>query len=84
LSEDLISGHVKKWINAWNSKNINSILSLYGNNSVEFSSPKIKKLFLDYETNTITNKNDLKNTGKNYKIHLITHKNIMNYLIYWD
>ena len=53
LSQDLISHHIKQWINAWNSKDIDMILSLYCDN-IEFSSPKIKKLFLDYKTNTIT------------------------------
>lgn len=40
-------------------QDIDSILSLYSD-SLHFASPKIQKLFLDYKTNTITNKNDLK------------------------
>ena len=59
LSHDLISNHIKQWINAWNSKDIDTILSLYSDN-IEFSSPKIKKLLSDYKSNTINNKNDLK------------------------
>ena len=58
LSQDLISNHIKQWINAWNSKDIDLILSLYSN-IIEFSRPKIKKLFSDYDINII--KDSLKN-----------------------
>jgi hypothetical protein len=59
LSQDFISNHIKQWINAWNSKDIELILSLYSDN-IEFSSPKIKKLFSDYDTNIIKDKDSLK------------------------
>jgi ketosteroid isomerase-like protein len=59
LSQDFISNHIKPWINAWNSKDIELILSLYSDN-IEFSSPKIKKLFSDYDTNIIKDKDSLK------------------------
>jgi ketosteroid isomerase-like protein len=59
LSQDLISNHIKQWINAWNSKDIDTILSLYCDN-IELSSPKVKKLLSGYETNIINNINDLK------------------------
>ena len=59
LSQDFISNHIKQWINAWNSKDTDVILSLYSDN-IEFSSPKIKKLFSDYETNIINDKDNLK------------------------
>lgn len=59
LSEDLITKYINKWINGWNSKDIDLILSLYCDN-IEFSSPKIKKLFSDYKTNIINNKTDLR------------------------
>ena len=59
LSQDFISNHIKQWITAWNSKDTDVILSLYSDN-IEFSSPKIKKLFSDYETNIINDKDNLK------------------------
>ena len=59
LSQDLISNHIKQWINAWNSKDIDTISSLYCDN-IELSSPKVKKLLSGYETNVINNKKDLK------------------------
>ncbi len=59
LSQHFISNHIKQWINAWNSKDIELILSLYSDN-IEFSSPKIKKLFSDYDTNIIKDKDSLK------------------------
>jgi ketosteroid isomerase-like protein len=59
LSHDFISNHIKQWINACNSKDVELILSLYSDN-IEFSSPKIKKLFSDYDTNIIIDKNVLK------------------------
>jgi hypothetical protein len=59
LSQDFISSHIKQWINAWNSKDTDVILSLYSDN-IEFSSPKIKKLFSDYKTNIIKDKDNLK------------------------
>ena len=60
LSQDFISDHIKHWINAWNSKDIELILSLYSDN-IKFSSPKIKKLFSDYDINIIKDKDSLKN-----------------------
>jgi hypothetical protein len=59
LSQDFISNHIKQWINAWNSKDIGALLSLYSDN-IEFSSPKIKTLFSDYKTNIINDKDNLK------------------------
>jgi hypothetical protein len=59
LSQGFISNHIAQWINAWNSKDTDVILSLYSDN-IEFSSPKIKKIFSDYKTNTIKDKNNLK------------------------
>ena len=55
LSHDFISNHIKQWINAWNSKDMELILSLYSDN-IEFSSPKIKKLFSGYDINIIKDK----------------------------
>jgi ketosteroid isomerase-like protein len=59
LFQDFISNHIKQWINAWNSNDIDGILSLYSND-VEFTSPIIKKLFSNYKINFINNKNNLK------------------------
>ena len=59
LSQDFILNHIKQWTNAWNSKDIELILSLYSDN-IQFSSPKIKNLFSDYDTNIIKGKNGLK------------------------
>ena len=59
LYEDFISNHIKQWINALNSKDMDVILSLYSDN-IELSSPNIKTLFSNYKTNIIKDKNNLK------------------------
>jgi ketosteroid isomerase-like protein len=61
--------HVKKWINAWNSHDLKTILSMYSED-IEFSSPKIKVFFPKTQLTKITNKKDLTayftNALKNY------------------
>ena len=51
--------HIHKWTKAWNDHNIKEVLSLYSEN-ILFSSPKIKSIFPNRISATITNKKDLK------------------------
>jgi SnoaL-like domain len=50
--------HIQRWVKAWNDHDIKEILSLYSEN-ILFSSPKIKSVFLNRVSATITNKKDL-------------------------
>lgn len=57
-SESSAKTHVEKWINAWNSHDLKTVLSLYSDN-IEFSSPKIKVVFPDRKSSKVTNKSEL-------------------------
>ena len=50
--------HIQRWVKAWNDHNIKEILSLYSEN-ILFSSPKVKLLYPNRTSATITNKKDL-------------------------
>jgi hypothetical protein len=50
--------HIQIWVKAWNDHTIKEILSLYSEN-ILFSSPKIKSVFPNRISATITNKKDL-------------------------
>ncbi len=58
ITESFAKDHVDKWINAWNTYNLNAILSFYSED-VEFRSPKVKAVYPDRISATITNKRDL-------------------------
>ena len=58
ISETFANQHMKKWIDGWNNHDIKTVLSMYSEN-IEFSSPKIKIVFPDYNTSKINNKKDL-------------------------
>lgn len=51
--------HIDKWTKAWNEHNLKQILSLYSDNIV-FHSPKVKVVYPNRNSATITNKKDLK------------------------
>jgi hypothetical protein len=50
--------HIHKWIRAWNDHNLREVISLYSEN-ISFSSPKIKAVYPNRDSSTITNKKDL-------------------------
>ncbi len=58
LSESFVKDHVDRWINAWNNKDLKTVLSMYTNN-IQFYSPKIKLVFPELKSEKINNKKDL-------------------------
>lgn len=88
LSQKFANEHVKKWIDCWNNRDLETILSMYSDN-IEFSSPKIKIVFPDRNTSKINNKKDLERywslaLKKNYPNLKFTAKEVFvinNYII---
>lgn len=58
-SESFAKEHVDKWVSAWNSHDVEAVLALYSDD-IEFSSPKIKVVFPERKSSTVTNKTDLR------------------------
>jgi hypothetical protein len=58
IDDTFASEHIHKWIKAWNDHNIKEVLSLYSD-IISFSSPKIKAVYPNKTSSTITNKKDL-------------------------
>ena len=58
IDDTFASEHINKWTKAWNDHNIKEVLSLYSDN-ILFSSPKIKSVYPNKTSSTITNKKDL-------------------------
>ena len=58
IDDTFASEHMHKWIKAWNDLNIKEVLSLYSD-IISFSSPKIKAVYPNKTSSTITNKKDL-------------------------
>jgi len=54
----MANAHVKRWIEAWNKHDLQTVLSMYSE-EIEFSSPKIKAVFPERTTSKIKNKKDL-------------------------
>ena len=50
--------HIQRWTTAWNDHNINEVLSLYSED-ILFSSPKVKSVYPNQTSATITNRKDL-------------------------
>lgn len=50
--------HVKKWINAWNNQELDTLLEMYSDD-VQFSSPKVKIVFPDRKSSQLSNKKEL-------------------------
>jgi hypothetical protein len=59
LSESFAKEHVERWINAWNNRDLETVLSMFTEN-IEFYSPKIKVITPKFESEMVNNKNDLK------------------------
>ena len=60
-SDSFATGHIDKWVNAWNNHGLKTVLSMYSD-SVVFSRPK-KVVFPERESSKITTKAILKGIG---------------------
>ena len=58
LDDTFVKAHIHRWTKAWNDHNIKEVLSLYSEN-ILFSSPKVKSVYPNRTSATITNKKDL-------------------------
>jgi hypothetical protein len=58
LSNLFIKAHIERWTNAWNNKDLKTVLSMFADN-IQFSSPKIKILLPELNSEKIDNKKDL-------------------------
>ncbi len=56
LSDLFIKAHIKRWTNAWN-KDLKTVLSMFTDN-IQFSSPKIKIVLPELNSEKIDNKKD--------------------------
>ena len=59
ISESFAKEHIERWINAWNNKDLETVLSMFADN-IEFSSPKIKMITPEFNSEKVNNKKDLK------------------------
>ncbi len=58
MDDTFAKEHIRRWTKAWNDHNIKEVLSLYSEN-ILFSSPKLKLVYPNLTSATITNKKDL-------------------------
>src|SRR5437773_3967878 len=58
IDDTFAKEHIHRWTKAWNNHNIKEVLSLYSEN-ILFSSPKVKSVYPNRTSTTITNKKDL-------------------------
>jgi SnoaL-like domain len=58
IDDSFVKQHTIRWTKAWNDHNIKEVLSLYSEN-ILFSSPKIKSVYPNRTSATISNKKDL-------------------------
>jgi hypothetical protein len=58
IDDTFAKEHIRRWTKAWNNHNIKEVLSLYSEN-ILFSSPKVKSVYPNRTSATITNKKDL-------------------------
>ncbi|MFL6523267.1 MAG: DUF4440 domain-containing protein, partial [Nitrososphaera sp.] len=56
--EAFAKDHVEKWVKAWNNHDIETVLTMYSD-EIEFSSPKIRIVFPERKSSTVTNKKEL-------------------------
>jgi len=78
--EALAKDHVEKWVKAWNNHDIETVLTMYSD-EIEFSSPKIRVVFPERKSSTVTNKKELEEYWmralKNFpKLHFIPKQTI--------
>lgn len=59
ISETFTKEHIERWINAWNNKDLETVLSMF-TEDIEFYSPKIKVITPEFNSEKVNNKQDLK------------------------
>lgn len=59
ISDSFAKEHIERWINAWNNKDLETVLSMFADN-IEFYSPKIKVITPEFNSGKVNNKQDLK------------------------
>ena len=59
ISDSFAKEHIERWINAWNNKDLETVLSMF-TEDIEFSSPKIKVITPEFNSEKVNNKQDLK------------------------
>ena len=58
IDDTFVKEHIRRWTKAWNDHNTKEVLFLYSEN-ILFSSPKVKSVYPNRTSATITNKKDL-------------------------
>ena len=59
ISDSFAKEHIERWINAWNNKDLETVLSMF-TEDIEFSSPKIKLITPQFNSEKVDNKQNLK------------------------
>ncbi|MDQ6723773.1 MAG: nuclear transport factor 2 family protein [Thermoproteota archaeon] len=59
LSDLFVKEHIKRWIDAWNNKDLETVLSMF-TDDIQFLSPKIRTILPELNSEKIDNKKDLK------------------------
>jgi len=59
ISDSFAKEHIQRWINAWNNKDLETVLSMF-TEDIEFFSPKIKVITPEFNSEKVNNKQDLK------------------------
>ncbi|HYO05496.1 MAG TPA: nuclear transport factor 2 family protein [Phototrophicaceae bacterium] len=73
ISDSFAKAHIERWINAWNDRDLDTVLSMFADN-IEFYSPKIKVITPEFNSEKVNNKQDLKHywstaLGKITRLH---------------
>ena len=59
ISDSFVKDHIERWINAWNNKDLETVLSMF-TEDIEFYSPKIKVITPEFNSEMVHNKQNLK------------------------
>jgi ketosteroid isomerase-like protein len=59
ISDSFAKEHIERWVNAWNNRDLETVLSMF-TEDIEFSSPKIKVITPEFNSEKVNNKKDLK------------------------
>jgi hypothetical protein len=59
ISDSFAKEHIERWVNAWNNKDLDTVLSMFAEN-IQFYSPKIKVITPEFNSEKVDNKKDLK------------------------
>ncbi len=58
LSDSFVKEHIETWTNAWNNKDLKTVLSMY-TDDIQFHSPKLKIVLPELNSEKLDNKKDL-------------------------